>query len=209
MPKKDKTTSDILEEVANVNIQNTDKITLFELKTAIHERGFGIFMLIFSLPPFIPVPVPGYTTIFAIPLILFSVQLFIGLDSPWMPKWLEKKSIKRSALVFIVEKTSPILRKIEKIMQSRMSFIFCKPGEKFLALIIFFCSVSIAMPLPFTHFFPSAGIAFISLGIISKDGLISLLGVVISLVGLFISSVVLIAGPKLLIGMFSFLKNFV
>ncbi|XGA08211.1 MAG: exopolysaccharide biosynthesis protein [Wolbachia endosymbiont of Xenopsylla cheopis] len=209
MPKKNKTTSDILEEVANTNVQDADKITLFELKTVIHERGFGIFMLIFSLPPFIPVPIPGYTTIFAIPLILFSIQLFIGLDSPWMPKWLERKSIKRSALVFIVERTSPILKRIEKIMQPRMSFVFCKFGEKFLALIIFLCSISIAIPLPFTHFFPSAGVAFISLGIISKDGLISLFGVVISFIGITITSVVLIAGPKILLEAFSFLKNFV
>lgn len=210
MSKKNKTTSDILEEVTNVNVQDADKITLFELKTALHERGFGVLIVIFSLPLSIPLPVPpGYTTILAIPLILFSVQLLIGLDSPWIPKWLGKRSIQRSALALMVEKTSPMLKRVEKIMQPRMSFIFCKPGEKFLASIMFLCSISIAIPLPLTNFIPAIGITLISLGIMSKDGLISLCGVVISLIGIAITSVVLIAGPKILIEAFSFLKNFV
>lgn len=205
-----KLASDILKEVADTNNANSDKVTLFDIKTALHERGFGILIIIFSLPLSVPIPVPpGYTTILSIPLILFSLQLLFGFDSPWMPHWLERKSFQRSTLALVVEKTFPALRKIEKFMKPRMSFIFCGPGEKILAFVMLLCALSIAIPLPLTNFIPAIGTTLISLGIMSKDGLLSILGVLLSLCGLLLTVVVIVKGPQLIFGAFSFLKSFV
>ncbi|MGL9718878.1 MAG: exopolysaccharide biosynthesis protein [Wolbachia sp.] len=210
LAKNRKLASDILKEVADTSNANSDKVTLFDIKTALHERGFGILMIIFSLPLSVPIPVPpGYTTILSIPLILFSLQLLFGFDSPWMPHWLERKSFQRSTLALVVEKTSPALRKIEKFMKPRMSFIFCGPGEKILAFIMLLCALSIAIPLPLTNFIPAIGTTLISLGIMSKDGLLSILGVLVSLCGLLLTLVVVVKGPQLILGAFSFLKSFV
>ncbi|WP_374698364.1 exopolysaccharide biosynthesis protein [Wolbachia endosymbiont (group B) of Limnophora tigrina] len=205
-----KLASDILKEVADTDNANSDKVTLFDIKAALQERGFGILIIIFSLPLSVPIPVPpGYTTILSIPLILFSLQLLFGFDSPWMPHWLERKSFQRSTLALVVEKTSPALKKIEKFMQPRMSFIFYGPGEKILAFIMLLSALSIALPLPLTNFIPAIGTTLISLGIMSKDGFLSILGVLISLCGLLLTLVVIVKGPQLIIGAFSFLKSFV
>lgn len=205
LDKSNKLASQILEDVARN--KSVDKVTLFEIKTALHECGFSILMIIFSLPLSVPIPVPpGYTTVFSIPLILFSLQLLLGFDSPWMPKWLEKKSFQRSTLALVVEKTSPTLKKIEKFMKPRISFIFYGPGEKFLAFIMLLCAISIAIPLPLTNFIPAIGIVLISLGIMNKDGLLSILGVFISLCGFVLTLIIIIKGPKLIFGAFSFLK---
>ncbi|OJH30845.1 Exopolysaccharide synthesis, ExoD [Wolbachia endosymbiont of Armadillidium vulgare] len=208
--KSKKLASDILKEVADTNNNDSDKVTLFDIKAALHERGFGILIIIFSLPLSVPIPVPpGYTTILSIPLILFALQLLFGFDSPWMPNWLERKSFQRSTLALVVEKTSPALKKIEKFMKPRMSFIFYGPGEKILAFIMLLCALSIALPLPLTNFIPAIGTTFISLGLMSKDGLLSILGVLLSLCGILLTLVVIVKGPQLIIGAFSFLKSFV
>ncbi|MDM8335597.1 exopolysaccharide biosynthesis protein [Wolbachia pipientis] len=210
LTKNKKLASDILKEVADTNNTNSDKVTLFDIKTALQERGFGILIIIFSLPLSVPIPVPpGYTTILSIPLILFSLQLLFGFDSPWMPHWLEKKSFQRSTLALAVEKTSPALKKIEKFMKPRMSFIFCGPGENILAFIMLLCALSIAIPLPLTNFIPAIGTTLISLGVMSKDGLLSILGVLVSLCGLLLTLIVMVKGPQLIIEAFSFLKSFV
>ncbi|WP_395462699.1 exopolysaccharide biosynthesis protein [Wolbachia endosymbiont of Cantharis cryptica] len=210
LTKNKKLASDILKEVADTNNANSDKVTLFDIKAALHERGFGILIIIFSLPLSVPIPVPpGYTTILSIPLILFSLQLLFGFDSPWIPHWLERKSFQRSTLALVVEKTSPALKKIEKFMKPRMSFIFYGPGEKILAFIMLLCALSIALPLPLTNFIPAIGTTLISLGIMSKDGFLSILGVLISLCGLLLTLVVIVKGPQLIIEAFSFLKSFV
>ncbi|WP_425383754.1 exopolysaccharide biosynthesis protein [Wolbachia endosymbiont (group A) of Schoenobius gigantella] len=205
-----KLASDILKEVADTNNNDNDKVTLFDIKTALHERGFGILIIIFSLPLSVPIPVPpGYTTILSIPLILFSLQLLFGFDSPWIPNWLERKSFQRSTLALVVEKTSPTLKKIEKFMKPRMSFIFRGPGENILAFIMLLCALSIAIPLPLTNFIPAIGTTLISLGIMSKDGFLSIMGVLVSLCGLLLTLVVIVKGPQLIFGAFSFLKSFV
>ncbi|MDX5507431.1 MAG: exopolysaccharide biosynthesis protein [Wolbachia endosymbiont of Hylaeus sinuatus] len=210
LTKDKKLASDILKEVADTNNNGSNKVTLFDIKTALHERGFGILIIIFSLPLSVPIPVPpGYTTILSIPLILFSLQLLFGFDSPWMPHWLERRSFQRSTLAFVVEKTSPALKKIEKFMKPRMSFIFYGPGEKILAFVMLLSALSIALPLPLTNFIPAIGTTLISLGIMSKDGFLSILGVLISLCGLLLTLVVVVKGPQLIIGAFSFLKSFV
>ncbi|MFP3027038.1 MAG: exopolysaccharide biosynthesis protein, partial [Wolbachia sp.] len=179
------------------------------IKTALHERGFGILIIIFSLPLSVPIPVPpGYTTILSIPLILFSLQLLFGFDSPWMPSWLERRSFQRSTLAFVVEKTSPVLEKIEKFMKPRLSFIFYGPGEKILAFMMLLCAIIIALPLPFTHFLPAIGTTLISLGIMSKDGFLSILGVLVSLCALLLTLVVIVKGPQLITGALSLLKSF-
>ncbi|WP_264375604.1 MULTISPECIES: exopolysaccharide biosynthesis protein [unclassified Wolbachia] len=205
-----KLASDILKEVADTNNNDSDKVTLFDIKTALHERGFGILIIIFSLPLSVPIPVPpGYTTILSIPLILFSLQLLFGFGSPWMPNWLERKSFQRSTLALVVEKTSPILKKIEKFMKPRMSFIFLGPGEKILAFMMLLCAIIIALPLPFTHFLPAIGITLISLGIMGKDGFLSTLGVLVSFCALLVTLIVIVKGPKLIAGTLSLLKSLI
>lgn len=208
MSKNRKLASNILEDM--VASAKVDKVTLCEVKEALHEWGFCILIIIFSLPVSLPIPVPpGYTTILCIPLILFSSQLFLGFNSPWMPKWLEKKSFQLSTLAFMVEKTSPALKKVENFTKSRISFIFYGPGEKILVFIILLCAISIANPLPFTHFTPAISIILISFGIMNKDGLIAMLGVLTSLFGLLLTIIIMIKGPKLIIGAFSLLKSLV
>lgn len=105
MDKKDSTTSDVLEGVVKNN--RNDTISLSEINASLHERGFAILMVFFSLPVFIPV----VAAITVIPLLFFSIQMLRGMDSPWLPDWIGKKTIARQTLALIVEKSSPYLKK--------------------------------------------------------------------------------------------------
>ena len=77
-------------------------------------------------------------------------------------------------------------------------------GERISALVCLLCALSIAIPLPLTNFIPAAGIAVIALGILSTDGAIILLGFLVAAIGLFISTLVVFLGPKVVIEMFRF-----
>ncbi len=194
---KEKKTSEIIESVVHIKTQDSGIITLFEIKTALHERGFILLLLIFSIPLSIPVPVPpGFTTIAAIPLLFFSFQMLLGFDAPWLPKYIHKRSIQKKSLAKIIEKTSPLLRKIEMLMKPRILVLSSSYGEKFYALLSLICALSIAIPLPLTNFIPAEGIAIMSLGMISKDGLFLIIGILLSFVGLIISGLVVCLGAS-------------
>jgi hypothetical protein len=201
MKKNERPASDVLEGVVKNN--HNDFISFMEIKMALHERSFGLLMLFFALPVCIPALPPGMASIPAIPLLVFSIQMLRGMDSPWMPGWLGKKTLKRETLAFIVQKTTPYLKKVEKLLTPRFSFASSAKGEKIIGLFALFFSISILIPLPLSNFLPALGILVMSLGLLSKDGVIIIMGMILGSLGVLLTSMVIFFGQQAVI---SFLK---
>lgn len=183
MTNQDHPTSDFLTIVVIEN--KKEQMTVGEIKHALHERGFGILMAIAAIPICLPVPVPpGYTTIFSVPLFIFSIQMILGMREPWLPAWIEKKRIKRSTLEKIITKANPWLKRIENRMQPRMTYISVHTWERLIGFFSFVFAMSIALPLPLTNFPPGCGILIMSLGLLNKDGLTILIGMLIGTIGI-------------------------
>lgn len=191
MTIKERPTSDFL--AITIVEYKKESITVGEIKNALHERGFGILMAIAALPICLPIPVPpGYTTFFSIPLFIFSVQMILGMPAPWLPAWIEKKNIKRSSLEKIITKANPWLKKIENRMQPRMTYISVNIWERIIGIFSFVFALSIALPIPLTNFPPGWGILVMSLGLLNKDGLTILAGMIIGTIGIGITMIILV-----------------
>lgn len=188
--------SDMLERA--VCNGTADLITLGELKASMHERGFGVVMLVFSVPlGFIP---PGVAILVSLPVMLFAIQMIMALDSPWMPQWLERKSVKRATLAKVIEKTAPGLRKLEKFIRPRLYFASSRTGEQIIGVFSLIFALSVTVPFPLTNLLPGIAVAIMSLGLISRDGVMILLGMVVGSIGTVIALGVLILGENLLSG---------
>ncbi|PXW91175.1 hypothetical protein C8R34_10184 [Nitrosomonas sp. Nm84] len=189
--EKERPTSDFLAIVVVENKQ--EAMTVGEIKNALHERGFGILMAIAALPICLPVPVPpGYTTLFSIPLFIFSIQMVLGMRAPWLPAWIEKKCIQRVHLEKIVAKANPWLKKLENRMQPRMTYIGVHTWERIIGIFSFVFALSISLPLPLTNFPPGCGILIMSLGLLNRDGVTILIGMMIGTIGIGITMIVLV-----------------
>ena len=190
MENHERPTSEYLAVV--VAEHKNETMTVGELKHSLHERGFGILMAIAALPLCLPVPVPpGYTTFFSIPLFIFSIQMILGMSAPWLPAWLEKKEIKRVNLEKLIDKANPWLRKIEIHLRPRMTNISVQTWEKIIGVFAFVFALSIALPIPMTNFPPGWGILIMSLGLLSKDGLTIIVGIIVGTIGVGITMIVL------------------
>ena len=192
MDKRERSASDVLEGV--VRDKTADYLTFLEIKMALHERGFGLVMLFFALP--IIILPPGLTAIPAIPLILFSAQMMRGHDSPWLPNWVGNKTIKRSTVAQIVERAAPHLKKAEKFLRPRVYFASSPKGEQVVGFFSMAFALSILVPLPLTNFIPSIGILMMSLGLISKDGVAIVVGMIIGSIGFTLTSLILLLGGE-------------
>jgi len=187
--------SEVLKDV--VSDSKSDFISFYDIKASLHERGFGLLMLIFAIPVSIPAPVPPGTTMLpGLPLLFFSLQMLVNRDSPWLPKWIGTKKIKRSTLAFLIEKTAKFLQKVEKLMRPRFSFAQSRKGEKLVGFFGVLFSLSIISPIPFAHFIPGLGIVFMSLGLLSRDGIAIILGIIIGNIGLLITVLVVLFGAQ-------------
>lgn len=195
--------SDILIDLQKNN-NNDERILISEIKKCLGQRGFGIMLLIFSLPLIIPIPLPpGFTTIASIPLVIFSTQMVFCMQRPWIPKWLSNKSLKRKTVDYLINKTVFLLKKIEKFSKPRIIFLSTEIAESILGIFCLLCAISIANPLPLTNFMPALSIVSISFGLINQDGLIIIIGIILGILGLAFSLSVTILGPSFIYRLFS------
>lgn len=179
-------------------------LTLGMLNTALHERGLGLFLFLFALPAALPLPGLGINTIIALPLLLISGHIALGKERLWLPRALNQKTIKTANLQKAILHAKPFIQKIEHIIRPRLGFITQGAVSQFVGLCAFIMAIYVAIPLPLTNTVPSFGLALIGIGMVMRDGLLIIGGL---LVGLF--WIVLLTALILFLGAeaFDFLKQ--
>ena len=157
------------------------------------DKGLLFLIALSALPSAIPVPTPpGFTTIVGLPMCFLTVQLIFRQDSPWLPEWILKKQIQVSTFHKGIEKLEPIMNKLTVFLKPRYKRFTTQKMERFVGVIAFLCSVSVALPILFGNAIPSAAVLIAALGFLYEDGLAVLLGIIIGIIGIIISTSVVI-----------------
>lgn len=199
--------SSLLEDIIE-DKKDQKEISLYEINNALHERGFGLLMILFSFPMAIPLPYPpGFTTILGLPLLFYALQMITGKRNPWLPEWLGNKKVQFEHLVYAIEKFSVFFRFTERFMKPRLTFLSHNKGEIFIGFISLLCSISIILPIWFGNAIPSLGIFIMSIGLIQEDGVVIIAGIITSIIGLFVAAAVLLLGVAAVKSAFLYLTN--
>lgn len=186
-------TTQVIEDV--VNKTSSDRVPIKDLVDAMDSIGFGLAIMIFAFGIIIPLP-PPFPSIISIPLVIFSMQMVAGYGSPKLPKRFANLSVKRSVLAMLIKRSSPYIRKVEKILKPRLSFMTSAIAERIIGAFILIFASFILMPMPLSNFIPGLGILIISFGLLGKDGLVVILGIVVGVSGLAISITALLLGVE-------------
>ena len=137
--------------------------------------GPGPVLFVLTLPVLIPLP-PGVSMLFALPLLIIAPQIMIGRRRLWLPKALSRRTIKRAQLVKVIRRVLPPLKRVEKIVRPRMTFLTGPTGARAVGLACTVIAVVLVLPLPFANLVPSLALGMFSLGLTRKDGLLVLAG---------------------------------
>ena len=148
-----------------------------ELCQAVGEKGFGLLLVILSLPSALPLPAPGYSTPFGIALTLIA-----GRRSLWLPDKLSNLRIQPKLANKMVHAASRFLRTIERWIQPRQRWIRSRTGQAAMATLILFMSALMILPIPLTNTLPAMVIFLIGVGLSEEDGLLAILAFAIGLV---------------------------
>jgi len=155
------------------------KISVGDLMEAIESRGFGALLLLPALLTFLPTGgIPGVPGICAIMIILICGQMLFGRRHAYIPKKIKNLSIRRKKLETILDKSRPTLKFLDHFVTQRFSFMFQPLTERIIAGISILLALTF-FPLAFIPFavLPSAAaIVLMSLGLLSRDGLLVMLG---------------------------------
>ncbi len=162
---------------------HNDEVSIADLLEFVHERGFGMILLILAVPMALPLPVPpGINIMLASPLILLTAQQAIGRHTIWLPRWMLKKTIKRSKMSAIIKALLPWSKRIERFIKPRLEFVTLGIFSHLIGVFGLIMALTICIPLPLTNTVPSLGIALMALGVIMRDGMAVIAGAVIGMV---------------------------
>jgi hypothetical protein len=178
-----RSTSEALIDI--VEAFDSEEMTLQDLMNGLGERSFGFVLLLFGVLSAIAI-VPGLATVTAIPLLFFGLQMFVGYRTPWLPKFISERSFAKSDLLATIKRAVPAMRWVETICRPRLLFLTGRFAERLLGILVFVLAAVIALPGPGTNFMPGVAIAFMAIAIIERDGLMVLLGMLVSAFALYL-----------------------
>jgi hypothetical protein len=177
-----------------------DRVQLNDIVDVLGERVYGILLLIFAIPNAIPNPVPGVTAVLGLPLVLISAQMLLGRPRPWLPAVIGSRSIATEDFRRFIRQADPWLKRMERMLTQRFTFVFSPTGERILAVVVLVMAIVLTLPIPLANLLPAVAICFIALALIEFDGLWAGIGVLAALVSMVIASSVVYGFVK--IGLF-------
>ena len=155
-------------------------LTLGAFSDALGERVFGALLFALAIPVCMPF-LYGVPQVVALPMLAIAAQMTAGRSHPWMPKSFRDRPLDKASLMRIARWSKKWFGWLEALARPRLSVLSGPTAERIVgAIFVLFCT-SILIPLPTTNTAPGIGIAIASIGLITRDGLLVLAGLVLGI----------------------------
>jgi hypothetical protein len=159
----------------------TQPLSIDTLLKLTGEHGFGILLGVFVLPMLVPlpVPIPGFSTLFGSGIILLGLQLTCNRSQPYLPPRLARLELAPNLSRVLLKNLKRLLWPLERLAQPRLS----KLSDRTLARrVIGLCLawnaflMALPLPIPLSNLIPAYSILALTIGILESDGIFVLIG---------------------------------
>ena len=159
-------------------------VSLDELVSAMGRSSIAFAILILSLPALTPIPGP-FGMVFGSCLAIVSIQIIAGFRRIWLPKFLGQRRISSRVIDVMVRYTAPLVARVETLLRkNRMRHLAGPRAQVFMGVPVLLLAIAVALPIPFGNFLPVAALVMIALGLMERDGLVTILGVGMGVIAL-------------------------
>ena len=166
-----------------------ERISLADIADFLGTRSIGAWLLILALPMVLPVPMPGISVLFGVPLMIISGQLALGGRRAWLPAFVLRRSIGRTDYVALVARMQPALKRFERLVRPRASWLASDWAKVPVGVTCFVLAAIITLPIPLGHLAPGTAICLLALGVMEHDGIVIGIGFAASAIALVIVTV--------------------
>jgi hypothetical protein len=176
-------------------VKKTDpeaQVSLRMIDDMFGEDGAPLTIIFLCLPFLFPMPIPGISTAFGMAMILLTIRAISPRPLP-LPKIADRITLRGQTVVHLAEKSHKYALKLERLMKPRFLFMTRGIGRYVCGVCMILSAIALALPIPpvipLTNTLPALAITFFSLGLLMRDGLMSLLGHLLHVVswGYFVS----------------------
>ncbi|MBD3167489.1 exopolysaccharide biosynthesis protein [bacterium] len=170
---------------------DVESISLGTILEKLGHRGFGLLLIVLSLPSAMPMPAPGYSTPFGIIIILLGLQMMIGRRMPALPKWALHRKMKAASAARFFHAGARFFHKTEFLIKPRLSWMGSRAARVLISVLVMMMAALMILPIPLTNTFPAMVIFLIGVGLTERDGIAILLATVMGWVAVAVYGVVI------------------
>jgi hypothetical protein len=186
--------------LAQAQESGATRLALGDLANALKERAFGLLLLALALPCCLPF-VYIIPQIVALPMLVLSGQMASGRHVPWLPERLKERDFDIAAMRAVVARGKRWFGWAEHFSRPRLLALSGPRATRIVGGLLLIPCASILVPLPSTNTVPGIGAAIVSIGLIERDGLMVIAGL---LVGLIWVGILLVSAPLLVMWALNF-----
>lgn len=175
--------SDILADISNQKGEGDDDTTakLGDVIDRLDDRAFGFLLLLLALPCCIPF-VWGIPQIVALPMLALATQMAAGRHHPWLPRKFHERPFSVPAFQKVITRSARYVGWIERFARPRLRPVTSHLATRIVGALLLIPTASILLPVPSTNTIPGIGVAIASLGLIERDGILVILGLLIGFI---------------------------
>jgi hypothetical protein len=170
-----------------------DPLSFTDLAAQLHGRAWGGLLLIFGAINLLPLP-PGTSVFFAIPILIVSAQMVAGRESPWFPRRIDKRGVKKSELQRLVDKMGWVEVRVERIFRPRLARLTGATAARLIGAVCFLLALVAAIPIPLFHMAPAAAIVLFGLALIYRDGALVIVAAIAAVLSLVLDALIVGSG---------------
>ena len=183
----------------------TGSVSLGEVVDALGSSAIGMVLIILTLPALIPIPGP-FGLVFGTILMFVSAQLLFGVRRLWLPELARQRMLPVGAVARMVEVGAPILLRAEAALRPRrMLPLTGRLGRIALAVPMVLLALAIALPIPLGNIPPALSMIAIALGLVVRDGIAIVIGLILSIFAGLWAAAILVFGAEIIGGSMSLL----
>jgi hypothetical protein len=155
---------------------SSERVSLADIADFLGTRSIGAWLLLLALPMVLPVPAPGISVLFGVPLMIISVQLTLGGRRAWLPAFILRRSLARADYVVLVARMQPAVERFERVVRPRALWLVNDWAKIPIGLICLVLAAIITLPIPLGHVAPGTAICLLALGLMERDGVVIAVG---------------------------------
>jgi len=151
------------------------------LQTLAHAHGpaaHGTWLLLMAVPCLLPVP--GVGTVLGLGMVALAVAMWRGQSAVCLPRRVAELELSSHWAQRVLVGLASAYAVAGRHAKARLSHLAISGRRSATALAVGLMAVIVVMPIPFGNLLPAVALVFIGLGLVFRDGVAVILGLLMS-----------------------------
>ena len=160
-----------------------ERVSMQAMARAHGPETHGTLLLLLAMPCLLPVP--GVGTVLGLGMAALAVAMWRGHCTPCLPRRVAELELPRHLAQRVLVGLASAYTLAGRHARARLSHLAICGRRSATALAVGLMAGIVVMPIPFGNFLPAVALVFIGLGLVFRDGVAMVLGLLLSGVALF------------------------